>query len=266
MDIETPWGKSQTIDLVAEGILIVTTASHGGILLSPDRAAAMPGYMKRPLFAELFAPYEEDCDWCMPVLIFEAEFRAYYAAQSINADDAIRDAQTTFRHWHPDAYETFHGVTLKPGESYIRDKQRFYAENKEPCSRSPPMATGTVSQKEWWPSPHAPEGERTKTILPPDIFSFQKTNTRRQAVFHSSSIRTNIKKSRPSHNRSHGTVSPAIGPFHLHPKASRHTTSSSVLRSSRTPTLPSSDWTLPAGAFADTSAPTLIRCRADPSP
>lgn len=131
MDIETPWGKSQTIDLVAEGILIVTTASHGGILLSPNRAAAMPGYMKRPLFAELFAPYEEDCDWCMPVLIFEAEFRAYYAARSIEADDALRDAHTTFRHWHPDAYEVFHGVTLQPGESHKRDEQRFYAANKD---------------------------------------------------------------------------------------------------------------------------------------
>jgi hypothetical protein len=130
MDIETPWGKADSVEIIADGIYSVSTPSHGAILLLPQRLAPMPDYMRRPLFLDLYAGYEEDCDWCMPVLIFEKEFRAYYARKDINADQVLCDARTTLQHWHPDAYETFHGVILKPGESYIKDEQRFYAENK----------------------------------------------------------------------------------------------------------------------------------------
>jgi hypothetical protein len=131
MNIETPWGKADSVEIIADGIYTVSTPSHGGILLLPERLAAMPDYMGRPLFLDLYATYEEDCDWCMPAIVFEKEFRAYYAARSINANHALRDAQSTLRHWHPEAYQTFYGITLKPGESYIRDEQRFYAENKD---------------------------------------------------------------------------------------------------------------------------------------
>lgn len=80
MDMDTPWGKADSVELIADGIYTVSTPSHGGILLLPERLAAMPNYMRRPLFLDLYAAYEEDCDWCMPVIIFEKEFRAYYAA------------------------------------------------------------------------------------------------------------------------------------------------------------------------------------------
>ena len=41
----TPWGVAQTIEPIAEGIVFVTTPSHGGLWLSPERVAALPeGY------------------------------------------------------------------------------------------------------------------------------------------------------------------------------------------------------------------------------
>jgi hypothetical protein len=131
MEIDTPWGRPQTLELVADGILDVSTASHGGILLSLERAASMPAFMRRDVFAELFVAYEEDCDWCMPVLVFEAEFRAFYARRGKPDPDVIfASARNTFRHWHPDAYEIFYSVTLQPGESRRRDEQRFYADHE----------------------------------------------------------------------------------------------------------------------------------------
>lgn len=131
MDIETPWGKAQTIDRVTDGILIVSTASHGGILLTPERLATMPNDMRRPLYLERYAPFEEDCDWCMPVLVFEAEFRAFYTKEGIKmADEIFSAAKQTLKHWHPDIYEAFYSVTLGPGESRQRDEQIFYAKNK----------------------------------------------------------------------------------------------------------------------------------------
>lgn len=132
IDMDTPWGKPQTIGLVAEGIFSVTTASHGGIMLSPDRAAAIPDYLRTKKFGTDDTAYEEDCDWCIPVLIFETEFRAYYARTGTGDGDKILEtARVTLRHCHPDAYETYFGVALKPGESYRRDVQQFYADHRD---------------------------------------------------------------------------------------------------------------------------------------
>lgn len=125
--MHTPWGASQTTWKIADGITEVSTAGHGGILLDAARVAAMPDYMKGCSWAGA-AAYEEDCDWCMPVLVFEAEYRAYYASTGQqNVDEIFESARSTLKHSHPDAYETFYGVTLQPGESRARDEAAFYA-------------------------------------------------------------------------------------------------------------------------------------------
>jgi len=68
--------------------------------------------------------YEEDCDWCIPFVVFENELKNH-------ADDCvgktIREGMhmKTFRAWHPDSYEQFTGIAVKPGESVIRDEQIF---------------------------------------------------------------------------------------------------------------------------------------------
>jgi uncharacterized protein DUF7007 len=131
MNTPTPWGPAQHVEHVADGIDIVSTASHGGILLDPNRVAAMPAYMSNASHAGPSA-YEEDCDWCMPVLIFENEFRAYYARTKHPDDIAavFTSAKASLRNWRPAVYEQFYGVALKPEESYTRAKEQFYEENK----------------------------------------------------------------------------------------------------------------------------------------
>jgi hypothetical protein len=126
-----PWGFAQHTERVADGIDIVSTASHGGIILDPSRVAAMPAYMSNASHAGPSA-YEEDCDWCMPVLIFENEFRAYYT-RTTHPDIAavFTSAKASLRNWRPAVYEQFYGVALKPEESYTRAKEQFARDNQD---------------------------------------------------------------------------------------------------------------------------------------
>ena len=70
----SPWGKIQTAEVIAPGIVSVTTAGHGGILLSPERFAKMP-----EKYRDTFAGgrwYEEDCDWAKVAVTFPEHFPA----------------------------------------------------------------------------------------------------------------------------------------------------------------------------------------------
>lgn len=59
----SPWGSIQSVEEIAEGIVSVTTAGHGGIWLAPALEAKVPAGLRA--LARQYAPsqwYEEDCD------------------------------------------------------------------------------------------------------------------------------------------------------------------------------------------------------------
>lgn len=73
---QSPWGAIDLIEQLGRGVFCVSTASHGGIYLAPDRRAHMPASL-----VALDAPggrgraraagwYEEDCDWARVALAF----------------------------------------------------------------------------------------------------------------------------------------------------------------------------------------------------
>ena len=64
----TPWGQADQADILAPGIGLVATPSHGGILLSKERRAHMPDITKRW--------YEEDCDIAIPLWVFFDEIKS----------------------------------------------------------------------------------------------------------------------------------------------------------------------------------------------
>lgn len=68
-----PWGQIQHQRDVAEGITIVTTASHGGYVLSKERFEAMPSRYKLNTYGKGRC-FEEDCEWALVVLAFPDEF------------------------------------------------------------------------------------------------------------------------------------------------------------------------------------------------
>lgn len=113
----SPWGQVQWSTVLADGIVSVSTASHGGVKLSPERQARMPDEFKCK-----GGWYEEDCDWCLPFVVFQADIMAFgdeYAVRNILAGSHIK----TLKNWHPEKFEQWFGTVLQPGESYIKDER-----------------------------------------------------------------------------------------------------------------------------------------------
>lgn len=84
----TPWGAIQSRDTLLPGVVFVSTAGHGGVHLSPERAAALrrafPGFQP---FAG-WPWFEEDEDVTAVFLAFSTEFpddRVWRAVRSVRA-------------------------------------------------------------------------------------------------------------------------------------------------------------------------------------
>ena len=79
--ISTPWGRSQTEREIAPGLLLVTTASHGGLLLAPDRVAELRA--KVPSFVPFAGlPWlEEDCDVYAAIALWPEAFQPVSPAE-----------------------------------------------------------------------------------------------------------------------------------------------------------------------------------------
>ena len=58
--IHTPWGWSQDIEELAEGVWRVSTAGHGGLKLSRERWYSLPDLVRDAMLNPGFA--EEDCE------------------------------------------------------------------------------------------------------------------------------------------------------------------------------------------------------------
>ena len=56
----TPWGWTQDIEEIAEGVWRVTTPSHGGLKLSRERWNELPAAVRDTMLTETFT--EEDCE------------------------------------------------------------------------------------------------------------------------------------------------------------------------------------------------------------
>lgn len=88
-DLNTPWGRAETVEEIAPGITYVSTPSHGGFLLSPERNAEIPADVKASTWRALGEGgwYEEDCDAAIVV----AQWPEYFA------DRLVRAAEATLR-------------------------------------------------------------------------------------------------------------------------------------------------------------------------
>lgn len=126
MAISTPWGPSHTSHTIALGIVRYTTASHGGYNLTKSRVDAMPPVMQQLLHkigaitCNGEAWLEEDNEWALAAFAFPADFKA----------EDIACAEVMMKNHYPDTWEAITGKQLQPGESRIRDEQRFYEANK----------------------------------------------------------------------------------------------------------------------------------------
>ncbi len=103
----TPWGHPDQSKELAPGIWSVSTASHGGIYLSPQRLGFMPaifvnaGFIKANTEAGWF---EEDCDWAMVALIYPEAF-------ATEIQDDIGAARIIMKFSHADVLARWDGRT-----------------------------------------------------------------------------------------------------------------------------------------------------------
>ena len=105
----SPWGTPEAATQLLPGIWEVQTPSHGGMMLSDERQAAMPDALRndRP-------NYEEDVDWALVVLAFADEFRSSALRFSPHHVDLARQMVRT---WHPERYTAHTGEVIPVNEN-----------------------------------------------------------------------------------------------------------------------------------------------------
>jgi Domain of unknown function (DUF7007) len=98
--MQTPWGELQGTETIAPDLEFVSTAGHGGIKVSMPRNHQIPNWLKNRTHNQLgrYGWYEEDCDWCIPVIIFARESAQW--AKRLGKDDFIKEAYRIFNHYH----------------------------------------------------------------------------------------------------------------------------------------------------------------------
>lgn len=141
----SPWGRIDYARQIADGIVSVGTPSHGGIWLSPQRAAQVdPRWgVGEPSWLE------EDCAWAIAAYTFPEEFRAAYAVPATEQDlthdvvakaqladrnpdpayDVVASSKATLKQWLPDEWMAITGETIAPGESRKLDVRRLREAN-----------------------------------------------------------------------------------------------------------------------------------------
>jgi hypothetical protein len=110
----TLWDAPDMATQRLPGVWWVTTASHGGFVLSDERQAAMPEALRLDSMY-----YEEDVNWSLVVIGFEAEF-AKVKDQNFDIERDL--AHQTARHWRPSQYGAFTGEVITPSDSYVLKK------------------------------------------------------------------------------------------------------------------------------------------------
>ena len=112
MSTDSIWGPIQTSITIAEGIHCVTTASHGGYILSEARLDAMPTAFPR----HDHRSYEEDLACCFVALAFPEYF-----------DTRMQhEAHQTCKDWFPEVWEAWTGTTLSLDESSTKRTEAWY--------------------------------------------------------------------------------------------------------------------------------------------
>lgn len=114
----SPWGTVQTVTPYSEGIVFVSTASHGGYKLDRIRNAKIPAP-----FRKLGGWYEEDCEYAI-VHWFLPNERAM--------ETSVRElARRTILNHFPIAWETHYNVVIPLADSLDKRERQFWLDNND---------------------------------------------------------------------------------------------------------------------------------------
>ena len=68
----SPWGAIQSVAPLGPDVVTVTTASHGGLRVSPGALRRMPEAIQNTAYSR-GGWFEEDCDWALPYLALDLD-------------------------------------------------------------------------------------------------------------------------------------------------------------------------------------------------
>ena len=93
----SPWGPIQSVTPLGPDVVTVTTASHGGLLVSLSALARMPEATRQTAYSK-GGWFEEDCDWALPYLALGLDAHEPEAARGAEVWAA---AVRTVQRFHP---------------------------------------------------------------------------------------------------------------------------------------------------------------------
>ena len=81
----TPWGRADHVERIGDqGILQVSTPSHGGIFVPSELLAQMPAELQGSnSYSGQGNWFEEDIEWTIPVLAFPLQFSPEYCKAAV---------------------------------------------------------------------------------------------------------------------------------------------------------------------------------------
>ena len=116
---ETPWGKADFAEELAEGIISYSTPSHGGIWLSKERQTIIEKTIPHVKnFLGSFQWWEEDCDWSVPYVLFQDDIKAN--GKAYHFEENLEIAKDTIKRFHPEITKEVASIILNP-EKDLRD-------------------------------------------------------------------------------------------------------------------------------------------------
>ena len=118
----TPWGTADYVEHIAPGIVVVGTAGHGGVKLSPERNRKIPLALRNSS-----GWYEEDCEVYIPM--------AYHPEAFVRDGQTVEKTRSYARgglvNWFPEKYEEVFGVEIGVGASLTKDQHAWNELHKD---------------------------------------------------------------------------------------------------------------------------------------
>jgi hypothetical protein len=111
----SPWGAIDGVEVLAEGVVFVSTPSHGGAWLSDDAQTRMPAAIK-PMHGRRW--YEEDCEIWAPLLVFRVH----------NDENSRSRAIETLARWQPDWLDALAAQEGLPNSAQVRRIRDLHGE------------------------------------------------------------------------------------------------------------------------------------------
>ena len=130
----TPWSLSQHAVLYADGIVVHSAASQGGLALSPVRNRLVP-----PLLRAKDGFYQEDYAWVAVTITFPV----------LLTDFERRHAHDILLHAYSQSWKNLHCQVLQPDQSRGKDRRHlvdeaFYDRSVRLCRRNLVIADTTA--------------------------------------------------------------------------------------------------------------------------